>query len=55
MGGTENDEIYWDEDSDSLEDTVIQKLKNMILLLLTMAKSSWPSVMRKYHEFVTGT
>ena len=53
MDGTEDSEIYWDDETS--EDTGTQKLKKMILLILTVTKSSWPSMMYKYRKFVTGT
>ena len=52
MDGTKDNEIYWEKESDCTEDTVMQKLKKMILLISTV-KSSWPSMMHKYHKFVT--
>ena len=59
MDGTEDDEIYWDEESDFSEDTGYVENEEdtssfqMTLLIMTVTKSSWPSMMCQYHKFVT--
>ena len=56
MDGTEDDEMYWVEESDPSEDTGnVEIEEDDILLILTVMKSSCPSIIHKYCKFVTGT
>ena len=55
MDGTEEDEIYRDGESDSSEEDSNVENEEDILLILIMTKTSLPSMMHKYHKFVTGT
>ena len=54
MDATEDDEIYRMGRVTLQKTLVMQKLKKMILLIWTVTKSSWSSMMHKYRKFVNG-
>ena len=55
VNGTGDGEVYKDEERTLQKTPVMQKLKKTILLIVTVVKTSWPSMTCKFLKFVTST